>query len=87
MDTFVDKVNVGVGAYRTDEGKPWVLSTVKKVEKMLVEDPDIDHEYLPIDGLATFTEASAKLVLGSSSPAIQENRVSAISNHFFIFDL
>ena len=25
------KVNVGVGAYRTEEGKPWVLPVVKKV--------------------------------------------------------
>lgn len=79
VDSFIDKVNVGVGAYRTDEGKPWVLPTVKKVEKMLVEDPELDHEYLPIDGLATFTEASAKLVLGFSSPAILENRVIKIS--------
>ena len=68
-------MNVGIGAYRTDEGKPWVLPTVKKVEKLLVNDPEIDHEYLPIDGLASFTEASARLVLGHSSPAILNNRV------------
>jgi aspartate aminotransferase, cytoplasmic len=75
VDSFEDKVNVGIGAYRTDEGKPWVLPTVKKVEKLLVNDPEVDHEYLPIDGLASFTEASARLVLGHSSPAILENRV------------
>lgn len=74
-DSFVERVNVGIGAYRTDEGKPWVLPTVKKVEKALVNDPGIDHEYLPIDGLASFTEASARLVLGQSSPAILEKRV------------
>ena len=74
-DSCGDKVNVGIGAYRTDEGKPWVLPTVKKVEKLLVNDLEADHEYLPIDGLASFTEASARLVLGQSSPAILENRV------------
>jgi aspartate aminotransferase len=31
LDTFGEKVNVGVGAYRTEEGKPWVLPAVKKV--------------------------------------------------------
>lgn len=30
-DTFKDKVNLGVGAYRDDDNKPWVLPVVKKV--------------------------------------------------------
>jgi aspartate aminotransferase len=47
---------------------------------MLVSDPEVDHEYLPIDGLASFTEASARLVLGSASPAILENRVNTNNN-------
>lgn len=74
-DSFGDKVNVGIGAYRTDEGKPWVLPAVRKTEKAIINDPEIDHEYLPIDGLASFTEASARLVLGQRSPAILDNRV------------
>lgn len=86
-DSFGDKVNVGIGAYRTDEGKPWVLPTVKKVEKMLVNDLEIDHEYLPIDGLASFTEASARLVLGHSSPAILEDRVRHSSIYSLIYNL
>ncbi|KAG0007527.1 Aspartate aminotransferase, cytoplasmic, partial [Entomortierella chlamydospora] len=32
-DTFADKVNLGVGAYRTEEGKPWVLPVVHKVNR------------------------------------------------------
>lgn len=30
-DTFEKKVNLGVGAYRDDNGKPWVLPVVQKV--------------------------------------------------------
>ena len=30
-DTFKNKVNLGVGAYRDDDNKPWVLPVVKKV--------------------------------------------------------
>lgn len=30
-DTFDRKVNLGVGAYRDDNGKPWVLPSVKMV--------------------------------------------------------
>lgn len=32
-DTFDKKVNLGVGAYRTNEGKPWTLNVVKKVSE------------------------------------------------------
>lgn len=30
-DTFPQKINLGVGAYRDDAGKPYVLEAVKKV--------------------------------------------------------
>ena len=30
-DTYEKKVNLGVGAYRDDNGKPWVLPVVQKV--------------------------------------------------------
>jgi len=30
-DTFPRKVNLGAGAYRDDDSKPWVLPVVKKV--------------------------------------------------------
>lgn len=30
-DNFPQKVNLGVGAYRDDNSKPWVLPVVKKV--------------------------------------------------------
>ncbi|KND00863.1 uncharacterized protein SPPG_03967 [Spizellomyces punctatus DAOM BR117] len=68
------KINLGVGAYRDEQGKPWVLPVVRKAEHIIIEDPALDHEYLPIDGLKTFTEASVRLILGKSSPAVLENR-------------
>jgi aspartate aminotransferase len=30
-DSFDKKVDLGVGAYRDNDGKPWVLPVVKKV--------------------------------------------------------
>lgn len=33
-DTFDKKVDLGIGAYRTDEAKPWVLPVVKKVRNI-----------------------------------------------------
>jgi len=33
-DQFPQKVNLGVGAYRDDQGKPFVLPTVRKVRSL-----------------------------------------------------
>jgi aspartate aminotransferase len=68
---------LGVGAYRDDAGKPWVLPVVRKAEQAIVNDLSLDHEYLPILGLAPFKEASIRLILGVDNPAIKENRVTA----------
>ncbi|KAH9614443.1 hypothetical protein KSS87_020444 [Heliosperma pusillum] len=70
------KLNLGVGAYRTEEGKPLVLNVVRKAEQKLVNDPSRVKEYLPILGLADFNKLTAKLILGADSPAILENRVA-----------
>lgn len=72
------KLNLGVGAYRTEEGKPLVLNVVRKAEQLLVNDRSRVKEYLPIVGLADFNKLSAKLILGSDSPAIQGNRVTTV---------
>jgi len=32
------KLNLGVGAYRTEEGKPLVLNVVRKAEQQLIND-------------------------------------------------
>lgn len=77
-DTFPEKVNVGVGAYRDDDNKPWVLPVVRKATEILLNDPTLDHEYLPITGLPDFTSAAAKLILGADSPAIKEGRVASV---------
>ncbi|XP_040565471.1 LOW QUALITY PROTEIN: aspartate aminotransferase, cytoplasmic [Lepeophtheirus salmonis] len=77
------KVSLGVGAYRDDEGKPWVLPVVKKMEKKLHEDIDknsINHEYLPILGLEPFSTAATKMLLGTNSKAIQEGRAFGVQS-------
>ncbi|KAK6151801.1 hypothetical protein DH2020_014436 [Rehmannia glutinosa] len=72
------KLNLGVGAYRTEEGKPLVLNVVRKAEQMLVNDHSRVKEYLPITGLADFNKLSAKLIFGANSLAIVENRVTTV---------
>jgi aspartate aminotransferase len=77
-DTFPNKVNLGVGAYRDDDNKPWVLPVVRKAQAIIANDHTLDHEYLPITGLPSFTSAAAKLLLGADSDAIKEDRAVSI---------
>lgn len=63
-DPSPNKVNLGVGAYRTDEGKPLVLSAVKKAERIILESPKFDKEYLGIEGLVEFNKACASIIFG-----------------------
>ncbi|KAG0652884.1 Aspartate cytoplasmic [Hyphodiscus hymeniophilus] len=77
-DTFDKKVDLGIGAYRDNNAKPWVLPVVKKADAILRDDPTLNHEYLPITGLQPFTSAAAKLILGASSPALSEKRTCSI---------
>ncbi|GJN87222.1 hypothetical protein Rhopal_000167-T1 [Rhodotorula paludigena] len=77
-DPFDKKVNLGVGAYRDNNGKPFVLPVVRKAKQILANDDSLDHEYLPIGGLPAFTNATGKLIFGADSPAIKEGRVVSI---------
>ncbi|XP_071092053.1 aspartate aminotransferase, mitochondrial-like [Haliotis cracherodii] len=69
-DTNPKKMNLGVGAYRDDNGKPFVLPSVTKAEQKMLA-ANLDKEYLPISGLADFCTASAQLAFGDDSPAIK----------------
>ncbi|KAI9065107.1 aspartate aminotransferase [Trametes sanguinea] len=77
-DTHPNKVNLGVGAYRDDDNKPWVLPVVKKATEILLNDPTLDHEYLPITGLPEYTAAAARLVFGKDSSVITDERVASV---------
>eukprot|EP00850_Spirogloea_muscicola_P011761 SM000074S21671 [mRNA] locus=s74:265135:268838:- [translate_table: standard] len=71
------KLNLGVGAYRTEDLKPYVLGVVKKAEKLMLEKEE-NKEYLPIEGLPAFNKATVELLLGKDNPVISENRVATI---------
>lgn len=72
LDSSPDKVNICVGAYRDQDGKPWVLPSVRMAEKKIV---DTDHEYSPMMGHKGFRDASIELLFHGSK-ALAENRVS-----------
>lgn len=49
-----------------------------QAERLIVDDLSLDHEYLPIEGLLSFTEASARFMLGAQHPVILEKRYSSV---------
>ena len=63
------KMNLGVGAYRTEESKPYVFEVVKDIEKELLDEllaAKLNKEYLPIEGHAGYREESKKLIFGKN---------------------
>ncbi|CAM9546945.1 unnamed protein product [Laminaria digitata] len=76
-DTDPKKVSLGVGAYRGDDGKPCVLNTVRKAEKLVLEKA-LNHEYAGIAGVPEFTKLSLAFAYGKDSPALKENRVAGV---------
>jgi aspartate aminotransferase len=72
-DTNPKKINLGVGAYRDDNGKPFVLEAVRLAEKKIAEQA-LDKEYSPIGGGADFCKLSAELAFGEGSEVTSSGR-------------
>jgi aspartate aminotransferase len=68
-DSFDKKINLGVGAYRDDKGKPYVLPSVRAAEDKVVNSRP-NKEYAGITGIPDFTAAAARLAYGTDSPAL-----------------
>ncbi|KAH0448253.1 hypothetical protein IEQ34_022053 [Dendrobium chrysotoxum] len=75
-DPSPDKVNVGVGAYRDDNGKPVVLECVREAEKRIAG--NLNMEYLPMGGSIKMIEESLKLAYGDDSELIKDKRIAAV---------
>lgn len=79
QDTRPLKVDLGIGAYRDNSGKPWVLPSVQSAEEKLKKDPNYNHEYLPITGLPTFTSGAARIIFGEDYDQERTISIQSIS--------
>jgi aspartate/tyrosine/aromatic aminotransferase len=69
---------------------PYLASTTvhhssPQASRQLEENPDIDHEYLPITGLPQFTKAAQGLIFGKQNKAVDEGRVIRWVSSFSLF--
>jgi aspartate aminotransferase len=69
-DKFEQKINLGVGAYRDDKGKPYVLPSVRAAEEQVVASK-LNKEYAGITGVPEFTSKAGKLAYGEGSSALE----------------
>uniref|UniRef100_A0A6T6AZK7 Aspartate aminotransferase n=1 Tax=Compsopogon caeruleus TaxID=31354 RepID=A0A6T6AZK7_9RHOD len=74
------KLNLGVGAYRTEKSEPYVLPVVRRVETQLASDPNANHEYLPIEGLADFRDGASRLIFGRDSELLAQGKVVTVQS-------
>ncbi len=73
-DPRTDKIDLGVGVYRTEDGRTPVLRAVKRAEARLVEEQDT-KTYLSLAGGHEFLDTMRDLLLGGAVPA---SRVAAV---------
>jgi aspartate/tyrosine/aromatic aminotransferase len=73
-DPRSDKIDLGVGVYRTEDGRTPVLRAVKRAEARMVEEQDT-KTYLALAGGAEFLDTMRDLLLGGAVPA---SRVAAV---------
>jgi aspartate aminotransferase len=67
---------LGVGAYRDDDNKPYILDCVRKAEEILLA-KNMDHEYSGIDGNPSFKEKAIGLCYGADSDVLKNKRVAS----------
>ena len=72
-DGRTDKINLGVGIYKNEQGETPVLNTVKKAEALLLQN-EKTKSYLTIEGTAEYGLAVQKLLFGEGSDIIADKR-------------
>ncbi len=78
-DPFTEKINLTIGAYRDEHGKPHVLPCMAKAWEMVKVNPQYQHfEYLPQDGLPEFVELAKQFMFGHNSPLLQNKQVYSV---------
>ncbi|WP_052883024.1 amino acid aminotransferase [Kiritimatiella glycovorans] len=75
-DRNPNKVNLGVGIYKADNGRTPVLESVREAERRIL-DAGEEKTYLPITGSEAYGEAVRGLLFGENAGAMSERAVTA----------
>lgn len=72
-DPRSEKVNLGIGIYYDENGHIPVLASVKAAQAKIL-DQGQPHSYLPIDGLASYNQATLNLIFGAQAGLVESGR-------------
>lgn len=72
-DTRAEKINLGVGIYKNEDGQTPVLGTVKEAEAILLE-KETTKSYLSIPGTPEYGLAVQSLLFGQDAAVIKDKR-------------
>jgi len=76
-DSNPNKIDLGVGVYKTEQGDTPVLESVKQAERDILE-LEQTKLYIGPAGAPEFTSAIQSLLLGDNHPALTDNRIATI---------
>lgn len=74
-DENPNKINLGVGVYKDENGKTPILSAVKAAERLVLE-KEQTKGYLPIDGSADYGAAVRALMIGEGHEVLTSGRAT-----------
>lgn len=69
------KVLLGMGVYRDDNNKPYILNCIRKAEQIIFE-KKMDHEYAGIQGIDSYIKNALNLAYGAESAVMKDGRVA-----------
>lgn len=76
-DTNPNKIDLGVGVYKDEQGNTPILSSVAKAQHILLE-RETSKTYITPQGNQGFIDGMLDLLLGKASPTRLANRVAAV---------
>lgn len=78
-ETSPNKINLGVGVYKTETGDTPILDCVKKAEKIILE-KEKTKSYLGIHGTDEYVKIVKELVFGKDSQLIAAKRIATVQS-------
>lgn len=76
-DPRPEKIDLGVGVYKTEDGRTPVMAAIKQAEARLLESED-SKSYIAQVGVEAFNQGVIELILGADHGALQDGRVGTI---------
>jgi len=73
-DPNPEKINLGVGVYKDEQGRTPVLDAVKHAERIILES-ESSKSYKPMSGDPEFARVTQAMLFGDGAPAVTEGRV------------